>query len=99
MTPRSLTPLLPGIVTGTVSLRPGCSLRATRFGGWTTRFGEPLYPARRYTGAPRDRDSTSAPGFARPRLDFAKTTHFPSVGAAAPIGAYLCRSTRLGGAS
>ena len=61
MTPRSLTALSGGIVTGTVSPRPARSRR-------TTRFGEPLYPADRYTGAPRDRDSTSAPGFARPRL-------------------------------
>lgn len=77
MTPRSLLLLSAGIVTGTVSLRPA------RFGRTAACFGEPLYPAGRYTGAPRDRDSTSAPGSRGPG-SLRQTTHIPSADAVAP---------------
>lgn len=70
MTPRSLAPLSGVIVTGTVSARP-------------VRFGESGYPAGRYTGAPRDRDSHRHLGRAAPAR-FGQTTHIPSADAVAP---------------
>ena len=99
MTPRSLTPLSAGIVTGTVSPQPGGSgSPGSGFGGRATRFGEPLYPAvatpvRPETGTPHRHLGSRGPGSIR------QTTHFPSADAAAPIGAHPCRSTRPGGAS
>lgn len=77
MTPRSLLLLSGPIVTGTVSPWPG------RFGASSACFGEPLYPAGRYTGAPRDRDSTSAPSSRGPGSP-CQTTHIPSADTAAP---------------
>ncbi len=97
MTPRSLTSLSVGIVTGTVSLRPARFVPSGAVGRRKAQFGEPLYPAGRYTGAPEDRDSTSAPGSRGPG-SLRQTTHVPSVDLAALRLAHLCRSTRLGGA-
>jgi CxxC-x17-CxxC domain-containing protein len=82
MTPRSLLPLSAGIVTGTVSLVTGL-IRASR-----ARFGEPLYPAGRYTGAPPRQGLHIGTWVARPRL-LRQTTHIPSAEAAARHGTPL----------
>ena len=83
MTPRSLTPLSGGIVTGTVSIRAGpVRASASAIRRFPACFGEPLYPAGCYTGAPRAGTPHRHLGSRGPG-SFRQTTHIPSVGAAA----------------
>ena len=82
MTPRSPPRISRLIVTGTVS-RPPVG-RAD--GPLTTPKPDPSYPARPDTGAPRNRDSTSAPGSRGPGFS-RQHSHVPTADAAALRGA------------